>query len=62
VEIENDKNIPFMDVLFTKNNDESLSCQIYRKNTDIERYLQEDSHHHFTKKRGVINTLVTRAN
>jgi hypothetical protein len=61
MELEENKSIPFLDVLITKKEDGSLSHQVYRKRLiQIVTYTQT-THHHPTQKCGVINTLVTRA-
>ena len=61
MDIEENNNISFLDVLITKNGDGSLAHQVYRKPTHIDRYLQANSHHFPSQKLGVINTLITRA-
>jgi hypothetical protein len=61
MEIEDNNNIPFLDILISKKNDGSLSHQVYRKKTHTDRYLHVESHHHPAQKLGVINTLVTCA-
>jgi hypothetical protein len=56
-----DKNIPFLDVLLTRENDGTLVHQVYWKKTHTDKYIQADSHHHPAQKIGVINTLAIRA-
>ena len=59
--MEENGSIPFLDVGLTKRPDGTLSHQVYKKPTYIEQYLHADSHHHPTKKLGVIKTLATKA-
>jgi len=61
MELEENKSIPFLDILISKKEDGSLSHQVYQKLTHSDRYLHANSHHHPTQKCGIINTLVTRA-
>ena len=61
MEIEEDNNLPFLDVLLTKENDGTLAHQVYRKKTHTDKYIHSDSHHHPAQKIGVINTLAIRA-
>jgi len=50
--------IPFLDVLIRRDNDGSLSSQVYKK-THKDRYLHVDSQDYPSRKPGVIITLVT---
>ena len=61
MEIEENNRLPFLDVLISRNEDGSISHQVYRKKTHTDRYLHANSHHFPPQKVGVINTLVTRA-
>ena len=61
MEIEKNNSLPFLDVLVTRNNNGSLSHQVYRKKTHVDRYFNAKSHHHPSQKLGVFNTLVVRA-
>jgi predicted GIY-YIG superfamily endonuclease len=60
MEKEQDEKIPFLDVLVYKNNNK-LSTAVYRKKTDSGRYLNYNSNHPPAVKRGIANTLITRA-
>ena len=60
MEIQENNSLPFLDVLLTKKTDGSLSHQVYRKKTHIDRYLHAESHHHPSQKVGILNTLSTR--
>ena len=61
LEKEEEKSLPFLDVLITKNPDGSLSHQVYRKKMHTDIYLHVDSHHHPSQKIGIIKTLGTHA-
>ena len=61
VETEENRSLPFLDVLVSRNKDKSVSHQVFRKKTHTDRYLHANSHHFHPQKVGVINTLVTRA-
>ena len=60
MEVEEENQIPFLDVLITKRIGGTLGHQVYRKKTHTDRYLHTDSHHLPTQKSGVLNTLVTK--
>ena len=61
MEIEENNQLPFLDVLVKKRDDGSLAHCVYRKPTHTNRYLNAASHHHPATKRCVLNTLVKRA-
>ena len=61
MEIEQNNQIPFLDVLVKKNEDGTLGHQVYRKPTHTDRYLQATSHHHPSQKNSVISSLIYRA-
>lgn len=48
MEIEHQSQLPFLDVLVTKEEDGTLGHTVYRKPTNTNRYLNADldSHHH----------------
>lgn len=48
MDIEVDGSLPFMDVLISKNDDISISHQVYCKRNHIEQYVHAKSHHHLT--------------
>lgn len=45
MELEENKNIAFLDLLISKKNNGALGHQIYRKKTHMDRYLHARSHH-----------------
>ena len=61
MEIEQDNQIPFLDVLVRRNRDGTLGHRVYRKPTHTDRYLHATSHHHPSQKNSVISSLVYRA-
>ena len=61
MEIEEENNIPFLDVLITKKEDNSITHQFYKNPTHTDKYFHANSHHFPSQKLGVINTLITRA-
>ena len=52
---ESDDRLPFLDA------DGSLKVGVYRKQTHADRYLPYESHHPIHVKRGVVRSLVRRA-
>ena len=60
VELEEDRKLPFLDVLVTRR-DDRLSTSVYRKKTHTDRYIHFSSNHLDRVKRGVIQCLRYRA-
>ncbi|XP_011859451.1 PREDICTED: uncharacterized protein LOC105556945 [Vollenhovia emeryi] len=58
METEQNSQIPFLDVLVRRNEDGTLSHNVYRKPTHTDRYLHANSHHHPAQKNSVISSLV----
>jgi len=58
MDIEENKKLPFLDVLVTKKSDNILDHQMYRKLTHTARYLHAELHHHPAQKQSAINSLV----
>ena len=61
MEIEDEGIIPFLDVLFSKQRNEKLGYQVYRKKTHMDKYLHLESHHHPSQNIGIIHTLAIKA-
>jgi len=61
MEQEVDGRLPFLDVLISRNDDGSVSHQVFRKKTHTEQYLSASSHHFHAQKLGVLNTPTTQA-
>ena len=60
MEIEKDKQLPFLDVLLERD-DQGISTTVYRKKTHTDQYLHWESNHSNSTKRGIIRCLATRA-
>ena len=61
MEMEENNQIPFLDVLVRRKEDGTLGYQVYRKPTLTNRYLHATSHHHLSQKNSVISSLIHRA-
>ncbi|GJQ72970.1 hypothetical protein Trydic_g1609 [Trypoxylus dichotomus] len=61
MEIEEDVNLPFLDLLMERTDSNKLGHSVYRKKTHTDRYLHAASHHHPQEKRSLINILSRRA-
>lgn len=59
-EIENNEQLPFLDVLVIRNNENKLEFDIFRKDTNTLRYIPNDSHHCAQHKMASMNFLVHR--
>lgn len=59
VEIENNNNIPFLDLNLERINNK-INFSIYRKSTSTSRYITRDSFCHFSHKMAVFNSLIYR--
>ncbi|XP_072845561.2 calmodulin-lysine N-methyltransferase isoform X3 [Pogona vitticeps] len=62
MEKEREGQLPFLDVMVLRKTDLRLGHKVYRKPTHTDRYLHKNSNHHPWQKRGIIKTLVDRAN
>ena len=61
VEEENDGSLPFLDVLFQRQQDGHVTRTVYQKPTHTNRYVQFDSHHPAPVKAGIVQGLAERA-
>ena len=61
VEEDRDRKLPFLDLLITRKNDNSLYYAVHRKNTHTGNYLNFRSNHPMHHKRAVIKSLSDRA-
>ena len=59
--MQEDKTIPFLDVLLVIQEDGLLGHKVYRKPTHTDRYLHYNSFHHPSIKNSVCKTLINRA-
>ena len=57
-----DGSMPFLDILITPGEDESLTTTVFRKPTHTDLYMHWDSHHATSSKYSVIGTLHHGAN
>ena len=60
LEKEHDNKLPFLDVLVTRT-EQGFRSSVYRKPTFIGQYLNFNSHHPFTVKKGIVRCLQHRA-
>ena len=61
VEKEQEKKLPFLDVLVTRQEDGTLDTSVYRKKTHTDRYPPFTSHHPSHTKKSAVTSLVRRA-
>ena len=61
VERESRGQLTFLDVLLTREEDGTISTEVYRKPAHMDQYLTFDSHHLTAHKRAVVRTLMGRA-
>ena len=61
VERESKGQLPFLDVLLTREENGTISTEVYRKPTHTDQYLAFDSHHPTAHKRAVVGTLMGQA-
>ncbi|KAK5638773.1 hypothetical protein RI129_013068 [Pyrocoelia pectoralis] len=60
MEIEKQNQLPFLDILVTKIENE-FSYTLFRKQTHTNRYLNAHSHHHPSQFHAIIKSLTTRS-
>ena len=61
METENDNKIAFLDASVSREPDGSLTTSVYRKPTHTDQYLEYDSHHPQSVKRGIVKCPYDRA-
>jgi len=61
MEIEEEGNLPFLDINVYRKVDCSLGHKVYQKPTHTNLYLHQKSHHHPANKHSVLSSLVHRA-
>jgi hypothetical protein len=61
MQTEQDRTLPFLDVLVSRRLDRTLGHTKYRKTTHTDLYLHAKSEHHPAQKRAVLTTLIRRA-
>ena len=57
MDLEENKSLPFLDVLVMKKKYGGIAKQEYRKKTHTDQYLHASSHHHPRQNMGVLNTI-----
>lgn len=60
VEKKSDGQLPFLNILLTRDEDGSISTLVYRKATHTDQYLNFESHYPAAHKRAVVKTLLHR--
>ena len=60
VEKENEGKLPFLDLLISKKEDNTLSFGIYRKPTSTDRYITADSNHFGAQKQAAFHSMAHR--
>lgn len=61
MEKESRGQLPFLDILLSREEDGSISTSVHRKATHTDQYLSFHSHHPASHKRAVVRTLMCRA-
>ena len=59
--MESDWQLPFLDILLTREEGGSISASVYCKTTHTNQYLSFESHHPALHKRADVKTLLHRA-
>ena len=62
LEIESNNSLTFLDVLVVKEKSGNLTTKLYQKPTHPNRFLNFNSQHSLSQKRGIISTLSHRIN
>ena len=60
-EVEQGGQLPFLDLLLNRTENDGLKLQIYRKPTHTDQYLNFSSHHPIEHKLSVVRTLLERS-
>ncbi|XP_078614276.1 uncharacterized protein LOC144883555 [Branchiostoma floridae x Branchiostoma japonicum] len=62
IEREKDNRLPMLDVMMIRNPDNTITTDVFRKETHTDHYLQWSSNHPVQQKLGIVRTLMHRAN
>ena len=60
-EIEQNNQLPFLDILLNRQDDGSILTSVFRKSTHMDLYLHFNSHHPQSHKQSVVHVLFFRA-
>ena len=61
MEREKDNRLPMLDVMMIRNPDNTITTDVFRKETHTDHYLQWSSNHPVQQKLGIVRTLIHRA-
>lgn len=59
-EVENNKCLPFLDLLLIRNEEDEIEINIHRKPTRTQRFISSDSHHHPAHMYAAFESMVHR--
>ncbi|XP_019613587.1 PREDICTED: adhesion G-protein coupled receptor G7-like [Branchiostoma belcheri] len=62
IEREQNNRLPMLDVMMVRNPDNTITTDVFRKETHTDHYLQWSSNHPVQQKLGIVRTLMHRAN
>ena len=62
LETESNNSLPFLDILVVKEKSANLTTKLYQKPTHTNRFLNFNSQHSLSQRRGIISTLSHRIN
>ena len=62
IEREENGQLPLLDTLMRRSENNKIATKVFRKSTHTDQYLNYQSHHPLEHKRSVVNSLVHRAN
>ena len=62
IEREENGQLPLLDTLMMRSENNKIATKVFRKSTHTDQYLNYQSHHPLEHKRSVVNSLVHRAN
>lgn len=60
LELEHNRKIPFLDLVLHRNADGKIDIDIHRKETATQRYITNDSNHHWIHKQAAFNSMIYR--
>ena len=60
MELEVEREIPFLDTTIRVEEDGTITSRVYRKKTHTNQFLNFQSNHHLKQKVGIVSTLMKR--